>query len=220
MSQATNCCDGSGWAETVDEAGRAWRRPCPCLADRTRLAALGPRFAQARFDLLESEIRKLGRQPHKTVLVARDVMAAAPNGSYFLWGDYGAWKTYLAAAQFNALLDSHGFGWPKFLTDDMLYRSLRSAELDEGDPVVTVKDVERGAVRHLIVDDLGKKKISPFIRQSYFALFDAVYRQGGQMGLTITCQVPLAQLRQDDEGYEPGMIRRLDHLCQKLEVRK
>jgi DNA replication protein DnaC len=174
--------------------------------------ALGERFAGARFAGLEADVVDNGRVPHPTLLAARDRMAAKPRGSYYLSGDFGAWKTYLAAAQWNALFDLHVV--VRFISDVELYRALRAAEMG-GPPLDTF------GVEHLIIDDLGKKGVSPFVRTAYFDVIEWVFRTAGRIGLTITSNFASARLAYDDEGrevYDPGMVRRIDQICEALTI--
>lgn len=215
---ACSRCRDAGWEEVAPRQVR----PCQCLVARLKLRALGPRFVGASFDRLEQDVAAVGRRPHPSLLRARDVMAARPGGSYLLTGPYGAWKTYLAACQFNALFEQ---GWQglRFLHDADLFRSLRNAELGEGVAVLTAADIRSGAIRHLFVDDLGKQTVTAFVRRAYWEIFDAIFQSDGRVGTTITSNYGLQGLAYDGEGqevYEPAMIRRIEHVCTVLPVQR
>lgn len=209
----TDCRD-TGWRSYgPDEQGRTSSGPCHCLVQLTRLGILGDRFAKARFGNIEADVAAAGRIPDKTLLIARDRMATDPTGCYFLSGDYGAWKTYLAAAQWNVLydieLETGAASRPAFFTDVRLYRSLRNAEL--GEPAaITPDDISTGRISHLVIDDLGKKGVSTFVKTAYFDLIDAIHKRGGAVGLTITSNAVIKMLAND---YDMGMIRRIRELC-------
>lgn len=148
-------------------------------------------------------------------------MAADPERSFFLYGDYASWKTYLAAAQFNWFLDRYLPGDVKFFTDWDLYQSLRRAEMGEAMPAITVADIAAMKIKHITIDDLGKKRVSEFIRSAYFALFDSAYKNG--CGVTVTSNHHLDELVENAAGepiYDAGMIRRLDHTCDVLHLQR
>lgn len=154
-------------------------------------------------------------------------MAEKPTGSFFLHGEYRSWKTYLAASQFNAQLDAR---WPelevigglRFVSDPDLSRSLRDEEMDRGRAIVSARDIAAGRIVHLTIDDLGKRRVTPFNKDAYAELIDAVFRSDGQCGLTITSNLDLLGLAYDGDNdrYEPAMVRRITDLCEVLEVSK
>lgn len=220
------CCEGSGIVVEEDESvtpRKRVARPCGCLFGRVRTQQLGERFADARFERLENDAAEVGTNLHSSILAARDCMAAEPVQSYFLCGEYGTWKTYLAAAQFNALLEFYG-PWPRvrFIVDQDLARALRDEELgNPGRIALSVDDIRSGRILHLFIDDLGKRNITEFIRSSYFYLVNAVFLAHRERGLTITSNYSLKEIAYAADGsevHDPGLIRRIDEICTVLRV--
>lgn len=225
-SPTRRCCEGSGIVVEEDESVTPRKRvakPCGCLFSRVRAQQLGERFTGAQFERLERDAAAVGVMLHQSILTARDRMAAEPTQSYFLYGEYGAWKTYLAAAQFNALLEHYG-PWPRvrFIADQDLARALRDEELgNPGRIALSVDDIQAGRILHLFIDDLGKRSATAFIRSSYFHLVNAVFLAHRKRGLTITSNYSLEEIAYAADGsevHDPGLIRRIDEICTVLRV--
>jgi chromosomal replication initiation ATPase DnaA len=68
---------------------------------------------------------------------------------------------------------------------------------------------------HLFVDDIDKFKGTDFKFEVLFDLFDTLYKRN--LSLTVTSNYSLAELA-NSEHLNPAIIRRIDDICQAIEV--
>lgn len=214
-------CHGNGWVD----AASVGMTVCACVLDRYVVSQVGERFAKASFDALVDDVVARGKTPHASLLYALDRVRAKPTASYFLYGDHGAWKTYLAASQFRALVTgrTEDLARVRFYTEPDLAKMFRDAEMERPTTSLPISadDVHGRRIDHVFIDDLGKRRVTDFIRDQYFDLINAIHRMQ-RVGLTITSNASIRSLAYDENGnevYDPGMARRIQDLCEPLEIR-
>lgn len=143
---------------------------------------------------------------------ALEALKQNPQGNLFLWGGYGRGKTHLSAAQYRMLVEA---GKPcAWRSMGELLEELRLASIrDETSRVI--QSVRYSESFHLFVDDLDKFKSTEFKHEVLFELFDLIYRRN--LGVTVTSNYGLRFLI-ETERVHPAIVRRLDDLCQAVEV--
>ena len=146
---------------------------------------------------------------NETQRVVLERLLKNPGGAYFICGDYGAGKTHLLCAQFRNLVDEKKV---VFRTTDELLQELRQEELDQGYTAPAMLLENEGS--HLFWDDADKFKLTEFKAEAIYRLVDTLYRK--KVGLTATSNLRLAALM-DKVG--PAVVRRIDDMCEVLELR-
>jgi len=177
---------------------------CQCVAEAIKRKIperfRGCTFANytAKTDVLAERCRALEKEPTQSV---------------FLFGDYGAGKTHLAVAQYNALVDV-GVS-VLFFTMPELLRELRKAELDSEYVSIVVDRVRYANAFHLFIDDVDKYKVTLFKFEALYDLLNTVYNR--KLGLTVTSNYSLKELV-DYEKLSPAIVRRIDEMCEAWSV--
>lgn len=96
-----------------------------------------------------------------------------------------------------------------------LLADLRSAELD-ADHFCEVRHRVKYEDRfHLFIDDVDKFKPTDFKSEALFRLIDTIWNR--KLSLTVTSNYSLTELQ---EKLDPAVVRRLDDICQALDMRK
>lgn len=193
-------CRGTGWV--VVTTGRVKLCTCKIQArKRTQLLSLSPKF---RGVSLENYHPK-----NETQRVARERLLQEPGGSYFIFGDYGAGKTHVASAQFKIQIGNKKV---LFKTTNELLHELQQMEMDSEYIAPAWQLPDEGA--HLFWDDADKFKLTEFKAEAIYNLIDNLYRR--QVGLTVTSNLSLRDLT-DKVG--PAVVRRIDDMCEVIELR-
>lgn len=200
-SSECRLCSGLGYMRVVDGVRR-----CECQRQKVvaaKLAQIPKRFSGAAF---ESYVPMDQGQERALERLRSDF-----TGSYFLFGDYARGKTHLAIAQYRKLVEIER---PcLFLGMAELLSELRRAGMD-GDYFCTVRERVRHADPfHLFLDDVDKFKATDFKFEALFDLFDTIYKRG--LSLTVTSNYSLGDLTQ---SLDPSIVRRIDDVCQAVEV--
>lgn len=135
------------------------------------------------------------------------------SGSFFFHGSYARGKTHLATAQYIAQVQLER---PcLFLSMAELVSELRKSELDSDYFCVVRQRVRHADPFHLFIDDIDKFKATEFKTEVLFDLFDTLYKR--ELGLTVTSNYSLSDL-QASESLHPAIVRRIDDMCQAVEV--
>jgi DNA replication protein DnaC len=172
---------------------------------------VGKKFAEVTFESYEPR--------NATQLAALETIKTDSSGSYYIYGDYGAGKTHLLVAQYR-----------HFALRCSIARYVRAVELknqmiaevtgegaSEGG-FSLVAEVRSHEARRLFLDDLDKLKFSDFLREQFFALFDALDQEDA--AVSVTSNVPLEELETLIGGYEGRAIgARIERLCRFVELR-
>ncbi len=198
-------CGGSGWIRAT-EGDYATVRPCCCRLQKEKARMLGSMFALACF--------RSSARPHQAKAMER--MRQEPLAGYFLHGPYGTGKTWLAAAQFDhAFLRDHLH--TVWLTDvDLaaMSRDPRDIYLDQ----LIRRLREDPGLWHVFLDDLGKSRMSDWVRQDMYRLVNAVFVNRHR--ITVTSNYGLEILARDDDPLMPGgaIMRRIDDMVIKIQI--
>lgn len=181
-------------------------RRCECQRQKivsAKLSQIPKRFASSTF---ENYVPMDAPQTNALAKVKSDF-----TGSYFLFGDYARGKTHLAIAQYRGLVEAEK---PcLFLGMAELIAELRRAEMDPEYFCTVRQRVRHADPFHLIVDDIDKFKATDFKFEALFDLFDTIYKRS--LSLTITSNYALADL---NRSLDPSIVRRIDDICQAVEV--
>jgi len=199
-------CEGTGWRRAGNDNG--FRR-CGCVKARLaggRLAAIPERFREASF---ESYRARNERQERAVALVK-----AAPEGSWYMTGDYATGKTHLLYAQYRELAMA-GRTLCHVRTSRELVEELRAVELEHESASPVMAAAYSRAPYHLFWDDIDKLKLTDFKIEVLFELVDAVYRR--KHGLTVTGNYSLRELV-EQERMHPAIVRRLDDICRVIQL--
>lgn len=207
-TELCSSCSGTGWIRYGDAGvGR-----CECLKRRIATERIRtvlqdwPKFGAARLENLEPQN-----------LFQRDGLKAIrinPNGSYFIYGDYGSGKTHLMIAQYcylaergeNCLLRS-----PKDLV-----RELQKAETEEGFVSEVMQSARRAEKFHLFWDDIEKAPTYTTWREEALRdLLDLIWRRN--LRLTITSNESMRGL-EDKKLISSPVISRLFRICTPVQV--
>lgn len=166
---------------------------------------LGDRF----YGNIRKQIKSLSPSQSKALLE----MGNSPTESYFLYGKYGTGKTHIMALLYEILAYwklARGYVW---ISEVELKDDLRKATIEPGYfPKVSVSRINRGAIKSLFIDDVGKVKPSDFYREKLYGIIDTIYRQNRQ--LVITSNYSLAQLS-DPKELGVGICRRIQDVCEE-----
>jgi len=166
---------------------------------------LGDRF----YGNIRKQIKSLSPSQSKALLE----MGNSPTESYFLYGKYGTGKTHIAALLYEVLAYwklARGYVW---IPEVELKEDFRKATVEDGYfPKISVARINRGSIKSLFIDDMGKVKPSDFYRQELYGIIDTIYRQNRQ--LVITSNYSLAQLSHPKE-LGVGICRRIQDVCKE-----
>ena len=194
-------CRDSGWVmrstNGVETASR-----CECAKEKRRrsiVRSLDPRFRDV------SMVDFVPRSESQRATY--DSIVSNLSGNFFLTGEPGVGKTHLLVGQYMqlAMNDAHCL----IRTSSELMSELQTMALDEyyTAPALRLKEGQ-----HLFWDDIDKFKVTEFKMESIFTLVNHLYLK--QVGVTITSNRSLAEL-----PFPGAVIRRLDDICEQLEVR-
>ncbi len=213
-------CNCSGaqayWAEvdrqTAEEEARRqeeearWRRQT--LLERSRLPR---RYWTCTFDrtLETSENRQaLARVRKYAEEFSRD------SGGLFLTGPVGTGKTHMAACLVNELISREIrvlFG----NVLDLLGRLRRSYDEDAQEEEWRILD-ELSTVPLLVIDDLGKEKVSEWVEQTLYRIVDMRYRNNRPM--VVTSNYMLSELEKRYQEVGPALVSRIAEMCEGIRL--
>jgi DNA replication protein DnaC len=142
------------------------------------------------------------------------LLRGAPDGSWYMTGDYGSGKTHLLYAQYRAVAAT-GKTRCHVRTSRELVEELRRAELDDEFTSPVMAAASSPERYHLFWDDIEKLKPTDFKTEVLFELVDTLYRQMHR--LTVTGNYSLQDLV-DRERMHPAIVRRLDDMCRVIEI--
>lgn len=195
-------CHGTYYVYTKDGVV-----PCECLIQARKIVTLGKRFA-----LVTLENYKPRNESQKKAI---EQVRKNPDGSYYFWGPLRSGKTYLLSAIFNRTIRNHPYQ-TRFITDRELKTSLVELVTGAKEHIpVSAREVKNGQLRILFWDDVGKAKVSAFLKQEIFALIDELYKRNGR--IIITSNYPLEELA-DEDLLGGSSIRRIDDLCEIIKL--
>jgi len=201
-------CRDTGWQRITVSGGDGMQK-CECMPRKQKakaLAMIPERFAHCSFASFQPRNPK-----HERVLA---LMMGSAEGSWYLTGAYGNGKTLLLYAQYRALV-LKGTVQCHVRTTREFIEELRRAEIDEHFSSPVMMMAGRREHYHLFWDDIDKIKPTDFKTEVLFHLVDALYRQNH--GITVTSNYSLRDLV-EHERMAPATVRRLDDMCQVLEV--
>lgn len=184
---------------------------CNCVIKQLQKAVLGERFIGASLD---NYVPKNDSQKR-----AKGLLLSHPHGNFFLHGTLRAGKTHLLSALYSHALIKEKKDDAVFVTDKDLKRAFLEKELDlkagyDFIPTsVTVDDIRSGRLKTLFWDDIGKVKISDFVRQEIFALVDEIYKH--KTRLVASSNFSLQELA-SEAMLGPSIVRRIDDVCQAI----
>jgi len=207
------------WEEKIQQRARKRIREA-YIRDLIRKSRLGKRFRLRTFDTFDRN-----RQP-KAYSVARAYAEhfaehkAKGEGLLFL-GPVGTGKTHLAAAIANYLLDR---GVPViFGTLATLFENLRASLYADGATEAEREEARRELydVDLLVLDDLGKERLTPWAVEELYSLLN--YRYENMLPVVITTNLSLAQLREryDAERTQAGqaIVSRITEMCRVVIIK-
>lgn len=179
------------------------------VTERARLlkkSGLPARYHSATFET--AEITDANRDAYAMVMQ----FAANPAGGLLLSGPVGTGKTFAAACVVNAYLDR--LKWATFgnvLSHlGRLKRSYSEAAQEEEWRILD----ELNKVPLLVIDDLGKEKVSEWVEQVLYQVIDGRYRDGRSLILTTNFDPDKLGERYPEVG--PAMISRIAEMCEPV----
>lgn len=128
-------------------------------------------------------------------------------------GDVGLGKTHLAAAIAMHLLEREHT--VVFGTVTSLLSQLRNTYDDHRE---TEKDVMRRLTRCqlLVIDDLGKEKVSPWVEQTVFEIINARYDDNKSVIITTNMDLPEIEKKYKDNGK--ALLDRIFEMCKGIKL--
>lgn len=155
--------------------------------------------------------------PENRAALAR-VRAYAQNfpghGGLFLTGPVGTGKTHLAACLVNSLISREIrvlFG----NVLDLLGRLRRSYDDDAQEEEWRILD-ELATVPLLVIDDVGKEKVSEWVEQTLYRVVDLRYRDNRP--LVVTSNFTLSELERRYPEVGPALVSRLAEMCEGVRL--
>lgn len=136
------------------------------------------------------------------------------SGGLFLTGPVGTGKTHLAACLVNELVSREVrvlFG----NVLDLLGRLRRSYDGDAQEEEWRILD-ELATVPLLVIDDLGKEKVSEWVEQTLYRIVDMRYRDNRP--LVVTSNFILSELEKRYQEVGPALVSRLAEMCEGVRV--
>lgn len=200
-------CGGTGYVR-VERNGTSGVAQCECRKKRvldSQIRAISERFRHCTFanyvptDALETK--------------AVERIQATPGGNFYLYGAYRRGKTHLAVAQCRMLAEAGESCM--FLSMADLLHELRRKELDAEYFSKVVERVKYAETFHLFIDDIDKFKPTEFKAEGLYGLFNTIYAR--KLGITVTTNLSLQALT-DSEKLDPAIVRRLDDICEAIEL--
>lgn len=138
----------------------------------------------------------------------------AGTGGLFLTGPVGTGKTYLAACLVNALiLREIRVLFGNVL--DLLGRIRRTFDEDAQEEEWRVVD-ELARVPLLVIDDLGKEKVSEWVEQTLYRIVDMRYREN--RALVVTSNYTLSELEKRYPDVGPALASRIAEMCEGVRL--
>lgn len=208
MSSPDTCtCEGRGWI--YEKSGNNISvRPCICTLKHQKVKAVGNRYAEA----------SLVVEPRPAQAKAMEQVKAKPCAGYFFYGTYGSGKTWLMAAQFDHVC-VRGRNWEHvaWISDPDLADMSRNPDDLRLDRLII--DLQQTAkLWHVFIDDLGKSRMSDWVRQDLYRLVNAIYVN--EHRLSLTSNYSLDQLARESDPLMPGgaIMRRVDDMVIKCKI--
>ncbi|MEM0138548.1 MAG: ATP-binding protein [Thermoplasmatales archaeon] len=216
------------WAPVADSGW--WIPPAPCTCSGTLAAAAAKRADRERQErqrrmverdrlLMRSGLPALYLRATFASAVAtghnREALAAArefaerPVGGLLLSGPVGRGKTYLAACVVNHRLDM--LQWTVFGNVVSLLGRIRHT-YDEWSREAEWDVVnELTSVPVLVLDDLGKDRVTDWVEQVLYQVIDTRYRANRPM--VVTTNLGLRDLRDRYPEVGPALVSRIVDMC-------
>lgn len=133
-------------------------------------------------------------------------MKMSEGGTFYVFGPYGTGKTHLSTAivikKLKAGIPAAKISIPAYLKE---IRKFKEEQID----------IEKMAMEipYLVLDDLGKEKITDWVQERFFDLVDKRYRgfKSFKLQTTATSQVSLKNLRLDG-----AIVDRITGMCEEI----
>jgi len=135
-------------------------------------------------------------------------------GGLFLTGPVGTGKTHLAACLVNELIQRETrvlFG----NVLDLLGRLRRSYDPEAQEEEWRIID-ELSSVPLLVIDDLGKEKVSEWVEQTLYRIVDARYREN--KALVVTSNFILSEFERRYDEVGPALVSRIVEMCEGIRL--
>ena len=140
--------------------------------------------------------------------------ADRPAGGLLISGPVGTGKTYLAAAAVNHWLDQ--LRRVTFGGVVQLLGRIRNSYGDSSRETEWEIIDQLTSVPVLVLDDLGKEKVTEWVEQTLYQVVDTRYREERPVVITTNFPFPDMQDRYPDVG--PALVSRLVEMCQGIRL--
>ncbi|MEM0138510.1 MAG: ATP-binding protein [Thermoplasmatales archaeon] len=199
-------CPGAVEAAEAKRAGREREERQRRMVERDRLlmrSGLPAKYLRATFDAA------VATDHNREVLAKAREFADKPAGGLLLSGPVGRGKTYVAACIVNHRLDK--LQWTVFGNVVSLLGRIRRtydewSREDEWDVVN-----ELTSVPVLVLDDLGKDRVTDWVEQTLYQVIDTRYRENRP--LIVTTNLGLRDLRDRYPEVGPALVSRIVDMC-------
>lgn len=134
------------------------------------------------------------------------------SGGLYLAGPVGVGKTHMAACIVNSLLDAGEsvlFGGVVSLLG-----MIQATYSGQGDEAAIMRQLS--TVRYLVIDDIGKEKVSEWVEQTLYRVIDARY--GEELPLIVTSNWTPDQLEKRYPTVGAAIVSRLAEMCLYAEM--
>jgi len=206
MDEKVGCekCDHTGWVETPEGMAK-----CECLKRSQE---------RRKYALFRQRSGLVGRLTEKTFenyrpltpSQRRALEVATKGGSFYLYGDWGVGKTHLLAASVNEALKRGQEA--SLVSVPWLLQAIRDDVVSGNNGDGSKYDLFRLAceIPYLALDDLGKEKVTDFVKEKIFMVFDV--REINGLRTSVSSNLDPNVLYNDDI-VDPAVLSRIRGMC-------
>lgn len=166
--------------------------PCQCLLDERANKLREKLYHQSNVDRYKSMKLETYSPITDRQKQAYNIITQNPINSYYLYGSFGVGKTHLAAGTCHYAIANSSI--PSIILSlPMLLHLIRKSMNDN-----TVVNIEEKlmAVKYLVIDDIGKERLSDWVQERLYLIIDERWRMYiNKTGhTTLTSQHSISQL--------------------------
>lgn len=191
-----NCeCSGNGWIK--EEGYVCW---CDCKIKKIKQEQMGVMFENC--DLSTVKLKLYQKEAQQII--------EKPEGSYYIVGEYGKGKTHLLACLFDYYIKKYRLPIVKFFRETDLINDWQDWE---GGRFLTTDELKTKDIMCIILDDIGRAKITERVQQEMYSLIDWVYTDN--IKLLVSSNYKYDEL---SAKYGGATTRRIKDMCQTIKI--
>lgn len=201
-------CDGNGWVWKPGPDGREQAYRCKCHIETMKQKRYEALLKESQIDDLRHMTFESYKPQHPTQKRAYEQISAVHKG-YYLFGPYGVGKTHLMAATVNRSIGKEIVS--VIITVPKLLDTLRRY----GDKDTVAIETLAYEADYLVLDDIGKHKVTDWTEERLFMLIDERYKKyiSRKIHTSVSSNLPPEQI---SNTIDPAIVDRIRGMCKEV----